>query len=73
MSIEIKFVLELLILVSTCTGFIFSIRGATKVMKEKCEHLDKRLVNIEKHKEECDCAERISKCETCITFLEKGL
>ena len=73
MSIEIKLVLEFFVLGAACIGFIYNIRNATSVMTNKCEYLDKRLIVLEEHKNDCECLEKIGRCETCLSFLQKSI
>ena len=73
MSIDYKFILQLFLLACTCIGFIYSLRNAISIVKVRCEGFDKRINNIEDHINECECENKIVKCETCLSFIKNDI
>jgi hypothetical protein len=77
MSIEIKLVLQLIMLVVACVGFVYGINNATNILKTRIDNLkenvEKRMKGIEDHINECECESKLIKCEMCIEFIKKDI
>ena len=73
MPVDYKFILQLFLLACTCIGFIYGLRNAVNIIKVRCDEYERRITNIEEHVTDCECCEKIVKCETCLSFIRNDL